>query len=247
MNDIELTQRQIKLLKAILSEFMDTAEAVGSSHLPTKYNIKVSPATIRNEMMQLGNMGLLSKSHVSSGRKPTSRAFRFFIDELLDDLEEIKGEREAKIRETIFQHRFSVDRLLYEAVRKLNEITNNISIAVFEDRVYHSGICELVNYPEYQQHRRLKSLLQVLEDVQTLTDLFQKHAQEDNDVYILIGKDDTGLSSFERTSIVFGKLYLHGNQVGYLAVIGPDRIDYSQVIPSVKWMIKTVNKSVQGW
>lgn len=247
MEDFVLTQRQIKLLNAIVNEFMDTAEAVGSSHLPNKYDLNISPATIRNEMILLAKKGLLRKSHISSGRIPTSRAFRFFIDELMDHLEEFESTKEAAIKESIFQLRFSIDRLLYEAVRKLTHLTNNIAVAVYEDRVYYSGLCELVNFPEYQQQRKLHEILTIIENSELLSNLFSKYQLREDDVYILIGEDDTGLSIFEATAIVFGKLFLHGNQVGYIAVIGPNRMNYSAVIPAVRWMVKTINTSVKGW
>ena len=66
----DLTQRQIDILKAIIQEYTESAEAVGSEILEKKYKLGVSPATIRNEMVALAKKGYLKKSHFSSGRLP---------------------------------------------------------------------------------------------------------------------------------------------------------------------------------
>ena len=67
----DLTPRQVTILKAIIEEFITTAEGVGSETLDKKYNLGVSPATIRNEMVRLSDMKLLKQSHTSAGRAPT--------------------------------------------------------------------------------------------------------------------------------------------------------------------------------
>lgn len=247
MPTIDLTQRQVNLLRAIISEFMDTAEAVGSIHLPTKYDLGVSPATIRNEMINLAKMGLIKKSHVSSGRIPTSQGFRYFVEELLDELEEMEAGVEARMQEDLFQNRFNIDGLLYKAIRKLASLSKNVSIAVWEDKVFYSGIADMMEYPEYQKPHKLKRIIAMIEHPGFLETVFKSKSENDNDVYILIGEEEIGHQSFEQTSIVFGKLRLHGGIKGFIGVTGPYRMDYSSVIPAVKWVTKTINKSVAGW
>src|SRR4030043_1881984 len=79
----DLTQRQIQILKAVIEEYIATAEPVGSETLDKKYNLGVSPATIRNEMVRLTDMKLLSQPHTSSGRSPTPEAMRFYVEHLM--------------------------------------------------------------------------------------------------------------------------------------------------------------------
>src|SRR3990167_4880843 len=83
----DLTPRQIEILKAIISQYTDTGEPVGSDVLDKKYNLGVSPATIRNEMVELARKKYLKKSYFSSGRVPTAQAFRFYIKNLLNEKE----------------------------------------------------------------------------------------------------------------------------------------------------------------
>ena len=83
----DLTPRQIEILKAIITEYTETGEAVGSDILDKKFNLGVSPATIRNEMVELAKKNYLKKSYFSSGRLPTSQAFRFYISNLMNEKE----------------------------------------------------------------------------------------------------------------------------------------------------------------
>jgi heat-inducible transcriptional repressor len=79
-----LTERDRKVLEAIILDYIQTAEPVGSRTVSKKYRMSLSPATIRNVMADLEEMGLLMQPHTSSGRVPTDRAFRFYVDSILE-------------------------------------------------------------------------------------------------------------------------------------------------------------------
>jgi len=85
-----MTPRQVKLLHAIIDDFINNATAVGSLSLTHRYNLGVSPATIRNEMSDLVEQGYLEKPHSSSGRIPTNMAYRYFIREILRELDDLE-------------------------------------------------------------------------------------------------------------------------------------------------------------
>ena len=80
-----LTPRRIEIFKAIVDEFIKTAEPVGSKALQIKYLLPYSSATIRNDMQILEEMGYLEKTHTSSGRIPSTKGYRFYCENLLDD------------------------------------------------------------------------------------------------------------------------------------------------------------------
>ena len=75
-----LTQRQAKILAAIVKENCDTGEPVASGDLVGKYNFNVSSPTIRNEMQALEKLGYIAQPHTSSGRVPTDKGFRYFVN-----------------------------------------------------------------------------------------------------------------------------------------------------------------------
>ena len=89
-----LEERKKKVLKAIVEEYINTAEPVSSNSIVNNYDLNYSSATIRNEMADLEKIGLLEKTHTSSGRVPSEKGYRYYVDELIKDdnisLEEVK-------------------------------------------------------------------------------------------------------------------------------------------------------------
>jgi transcriptional regulator of heat shock response len=240
-----LTARQRKLLKIIIDEFIDTAEAVGSLNISDKYDLDVSPATIRNEMARLSDLGLLEKEHASAGRRPTSEAIKWFLDEMLDDFEELDVLITTGIRENMFQRRFDVDRLLSEAVKSLAGLSQNTALVMLHGRRYVAGLSEMVDQPEFTDMKKLKKILLTLEDYDSWSALFNRFDRSD-DVNILVGAE-TGIEQFGESAVAFAHIKVHGNEHGYIAVVGPNRMNYRRVIPAIKYIVNVIQDSVLGW
>ena len=83
----EITQRQAKILAAIVKEYSISGQPVGSGELSDQYGFAVSAATIRNEMQALEKAGYIYQPHTSAGRVPTDEGFRFFVNKLMKRLE----------------------------------------------------------------------------------------------------------------------------------------------------------------
>ena len=79
-----LSARQTHILKSLIDEYIEAAEPIGSESLEKKYDLGVSPATIRNEMLTLTKMGYLRQPHTSAGRIPSPKAMKFYIDQLME-------------------------------------------------------------------------------------------------------------------------------------------------------------------
>ena len=124
-----LDNRKKKILQAIIDEYINTAEPVSSGTLVQKYNLECSSATIRNEMVELEKEGYLDKPHTSSGRMPSAKGYRLYVDELLNEdnisLEEIKyiqSKLETRVNE--------IEELTKIATNTLSEITHYTSVAI---------------------------------------------------------------------------------------------------------------------
>ena len=78
-----LDERKQKILQAIIDDYISTAEPIGSRTIARKYNLGVSSATIRNEMADLELLGYLEQLHTSSGRVPSGKGYRLYVDDLL--------------------------------------------------------------------------------------------------------------------------------------------------------------------
>ena len=116
-----LTARQIEILKAIIEEFIETAEPVGSKTLVDKYDLPYSTATIRNEMVVLEEEGLIEKTHTSSGRVPSAKGYRYYAEHLLQD------KMDENLALTI-KNAFNVSTLNSEEVIKLScDVLSNMT------------------------------------------------------------------------------------------------------------------------
>src|SRR5262245_14636819 len=139
-----LTQRQIDILSAIIREFTETGEPVGSEILERKYKLGVSPATIRNEMVELAKKDYLKKSHFSSGRVPSAKGFRFYIKHLMKE-KELSTIDEVAYKNSIWDERNEVNRLLIHATRVLAARTGLMAIAATNNGyLYYAGISNLL-------------------------------------------------------------------------------------------------------
>jgi len=241
---IDITERQKLLLKAIIEEFMHTAEAVGSLSLPKKYNIKASSATIRNEMAKLVKAGFLSKPHSSSGRIPTTYGIKYYLQELLNELEELDHSQEIEIREDLHQKRFDSQNLITQAIKYLSELTHNTALAIIHNHIYYAGLAAMLDYPEFQELSKLRSIIEIFEDYSLVLSLFEKY--DGSNIQILIG-EETGFKNFQNYAVVFTKINLYDNQSGYLGIIGPNRMNYSHVIPAIKCIANNIESVVKGW
>lgn len=120
---MEMDERKIKILQAIINDFISTAEPVGSRTIAKKYDLGISSATIRNEMADLEEMGYLEQLHTSSGRKPSDKGYRLYVDKLMQ-VPNLTPEEEYMIKTHILNTAlFEVDRILKQATSILSELT----------------------------------------------------------------------------------------------------------------------------
>ena len=126
---MELTERKLKILQAIINDYVQTAEPVGSRTLSRKLDMSVSPATIRNEMSDLEEMGYLTHPHTSAGRVPSDKAYRLYVNNMMGDFQ-ISPQTRQFINETLKADIDEFDRTIQRAAELLSEITNLASFAV---------------------------------------------------------------------------------------------------------------------
>lgn len=126
-----LTNRQNVIFKTIVEEFTRTAEPIGSKTLMNLLDFPVSSATIRNEMAALEKVGLLEKTHTSSGRIPSSKGYRYYVENLLETNLDVPMQQTLK---TYFTKRhYSIDDVVSKSCDILSEMTNLTSIALGPD------------------------------------------------------------------------------------------------------------------
>lgn len=126
---MDLSERKLKILQAIIGDFVKTAEPIGSRSLSKRPDLSLSPATIRNEMADLEEMGYLSHPHTSAGRVPSEKAYRLYVDTMMDKYELNEKEKDF-ISAKLYEHATELDKTIEHAAKILSEITNLTSFAL---------------------------------------------------------------------------------------------------------------------
>ncbi|NCC79148.1 MAG: heat-inducible transcription repressor HrcA [Clostridia bacterium] len=124
-----MDSRKLEILKAIVTDYIMTGEPVGSRTLEKKYQLGISSATIRNEMSDLEELGYLDQLHSSSGRIPSAKGYRMYIDKLMT-LESLSPEEVSFIEEKIItMAAFEIDKIMKQTAMMLSELTNLAVVA----------------------------------------------------------------------------------------------------------------------
>lgn len=124
-----LDERKLKVLYAIIDSYINTADPVGSRSIWKQYDLGVSSATIRNEMSDLEELGYLNKPHSSAGRIPSDKAYRLYVNNLMDeDAENKNNSKNLKIREILNNESKEFEKLIQNSAKLLSAITNYTAI-----------------------------------------------------------------------------------------------------------------------
>lgn len=236
---IGLTARQIQILKFIVEEFIDNARPVGSEMLDKKYNLGVSPATIRNEMVFLEKQGYLTKDHSSAGRLPTSAALKLYVNELMKE-KQLTVADEVGVKEKIWSNREDSDDLASEVAKSLAEQTQALGFVVADgERAYHAGYANLLNMPEFFDIGLMRQVLTLIEEVPVLEEIF-KFGSSENPVQVVYGQE-LGNRDLEPISIIFINVKVN-NQHYTVGVLGSNRFDYPYVMPMMRYVKKLMEE-----
>lgn len=229
-----LTARQTQVLKSLIDEYTETAEPVGSEALEKKYNLGVSPATIRNEMVALTKMGHLRQPHKSAGRIPSPKAIKFYIDQLMEERQMSLAE-EVKVKEEVMGARDDMEEFLEEATHSLAQATKALAVAALdkEEKIWHSGYANVFANPEFTDFETTSSLFSFLEEVQRMHELFFRQMTGASPVEVIFG-EELGWPGFRPVCVV-GTRFMVGDNHGALGIIGPARLPYSRVIPVLRY------------
>lgn len=120
---MELSERKRKILKVIVESYVSTAEPVGSKAIAAALDVKLSSATIRNEMAEMTALGLLEQPHTSAGRVPSPQGYRIYVNELMNE-HRLSLEETQRINGALMQRISKFDELLADAGRLVSEMTS---------------------------------------------------------------------------------------------------------------------------
>jgi transcriptional regulator of heat shock response len=242
---MDLTERKLQILQAIVSDFIHTAEPVGSRTLSRRYDMGISPATIRNEMADLEEMGYLTHPHTSAGRVPSDKAYRLYVNKLMDKYELAESQKK-KIRSELQKNVEELEKTIRHASELLSELTNLTSFATVQEDMYRvrlflEGMTRIFAQPEFNSVERARNFLEMVDNHDNLTATISRR---DDGITITIGGENSG-DIMPDSSIISATYHVGGHYVGKLGVIGPTRMRYDEVTSVIDYMTKNLDRSFE--
>ncbi len=238
-----MNARQSKILSTVIEEYTNTAIPVGSEILTKKYNLKVSSATIRNDMNKLEEERMLYQPHISSGRIPTDKGYRYFVEEIMKD-KALSKEEQKKMQRELLKIKAKNTRLERTVVKLLAGLSGTLAItgATEKEGFFESGMKSLLTQPEFKDVDEVCRLAEVLDVVDEKFEKIAKDLKE-NETRIYIGKENP-ISGISSCSMMVSPYKLKSGEKGILALIGPKRMKYAKNKSLIEYMKKLLSSAV---
>ncbi|MFA6382999.1 MAG: hypothetical protein WCX17_01075 [Parcubacteria group bacterium] len=235
-----MNTRQQKILSAVIEDYTNTAIPVGSNVLVEKYNFKISPATIRNDMVQLEKEGYLHQPHISAGRIPTDKGYKYFVEEMMGDTELTLAEQK-KLQAELLKMKAQHNRLSRTTAKLLSSFTGNLAISGLEKDFSEFGIRELLEQPEFKEIDAFCKVAEALDYIDENIDTLLKGVKP-GETRIFIGKENP-IKEISNCSMVISPYRTKKGEKGVLAIIGPKRMQYAKNKSLINYMKKLLGAS----
>ena len=227
-----MTDRQIKILAAIIEQYAEIAAPVGSVMLARLFG--VSSATIRSEMARLEEMDLIEAPHTSAGRIPTDKGYRYYVNMITDaQLSDIKPpgfDRSARAIEAhVNSHLDKADRAIRSAVDSLVELTGNLGFATIGSELYMSGIGTLFSQPEFIEGNHVQAVARLLDNIEP----WLREAAPNQPLNVFIGSENP-IGKSSGATLIISKFCSEYSDKSYIGVIGPTRQNYVRTMQLVR-------------
>ena len=229
-----MTERQAKLLGAIIEQYAEIAVPVGSVTLAKLFG--VSSATIRAEMARLEDLGLIMQPHTSAGRIPTDKGYRCYVNAIndvhidTDDTPKLLDRGVRAIDARVATHANRTDRAIRSAVDSLVDLTHNLGLATIGDQLYMSGMGNLFSQPEYAANpENVQQIARLLDNLEP----WLREAAPNEPLNVFIGAENP-IGKSSQASLIISRFRSPYSDHSYIGVLGPTRQDYAKVMRLVR-------------
>lgn len=223
-----MTDRQQKILNAIVEQFAEVASPVGSSLLARAFD--VSSATIRAEMAELERIGYIMQPHTSSGRVPTDKGYRYYVNHITENNavathSDRRGEKALTAR---VQSNGAPDRVIKNAVDTLVELTHNLGMATIGGQLYISGLSNLFGQPEFINGLQVQQVAKLLDNLEP----WLREAAPNEPLSVYIGNENP-VGRTAGCTLIISRFRSPFSDQSYIGTLGPTRQSYRDVMSLV--------------
>lgn len=217
-------ERQQEILSHIVEEYIKSAKPVSSKKIAKDYGFNVVSSTIRNDMQILTDQGFLFQPHTSSGRVPTDKAYRFFVDKLykegfFDKKREIQRDWAKSDKDTL--------KFIQDITKDLASLSSGLVISHLSNGrlFWKEGWDEIFQEPEFRTIDLIQDFIKFLENFEEKVDRLDL----DSEVKVYIGKESM-VPKAQNFSIIISECYFPQEGKGWISILGPKRMAYGRNI-----------------
>jgi len=218
-----MTERQAKILAAIVEQYAEVASPVGSQLLSRVFD--VSSATVRAEMAELERLGMIHQPHTSAGRVPTDRGYRWYVNSLGSNEDALSERRAERALTSRVQDAGLPERTIRNAVDTLVELTHNLGLATIGDQLYMAGLSNLFGQPEFIHPAQVQEVAHLLDNIQP----WLREAAPNEPLNVFIGRENP-IGGNSGCSLIISKFRSPYSDNSYVGIVGPTRQSYRNVM-----------------
>ncbi|OGN03681.1 MAG: hypothetical protein A2655_03980 [Candidatus Yanofskybacteria bacterium RIFCSPHIGHO2_01_FULL_43_42] len=227
-----ITDRQKKLLNIVIGQYIKNPEPVSSKALVKSGPFSVSSATLRHEMNELERAGYLMQLHTSSGRIPTTKAYRLYVDSLMSGPGIYVPEAtKNKIHKAINEAKDDPEELNKIVANIVSVLSENMVFTKIDetDRFYKTGLSSLFEFPEFRESDRVFNIASAFDQFERLFTQIEDELFGINsaDISIFIG-DENPIKNIKEEAVIVVRYPLPGNKMGSMTIVGPMRMNYEK-------------------
>ncbi len=244
MRTVDYNSRRKSILSSAINRYIKNAVPVASDDIAEEFDL--SPATIRNIFSELDKSGYLKHPYTSGGRVPTDKGYRYYVDFLIQQMELIDEEKQSIFKDCKRKMR-RLDDALENTSEVISEITHYAGIVSFlewQDKIFYKGISRIIDQPEFRDADKIRLLVRLIEDKKRLLDIINRDFSGKVKVYI---GSELGFPEMENCSLVVSGFKLKNQPSGRLAVLGPMRMEYNHIIPTMEYISEVLNHILEDF
>lgn len=232
-----LSLRLQKILAAIVKEYSETATPVGSQELVEKYNLKVSPATIRNEMAVLEKLGYISQPHKSAGRVPTDKGYRFFVNELMQRFELSEKERRL-LKSELGKLQVAHEQLGRSISKLISEVSGQAAFTLLPHDTSTTGLGQIISDPDLSDAETMRGVAELFDHIDQHATKLLKEAEGRPEAFI--GRE-VPMPVPNNLSLVVSNIKLKNGKRGLIGIVGPKRMSYAKNLSILEYLAKLIS------
>ncbi|MDP8259714.1 MAG: hypothetical protein P9L96_01715 [Candidatus Gygaella obscura] len=233
VRSLDHTQRRNAVLSATVHSYINNAEPVSSEGLAKEFSC--SSATIRSVFSQLEDEGYLTHTHISSGRIPTDRGYRYYVDFFTKQIQILEDQKRI-VQEEYVNCLSRLDDLLDKTTHIVSSLTKNaglVSCIEFGDKLFFDGTSYVLEQPEFKDVTRIKRLVKLLEEKHKLIDIINRDIESKINIYI---GNELCCPEIDECALIVVSYSSKNMPKGRIAVLGPKRMHYPQLISAVSYI-----------